>query len=46
MDIYYEFQQPGLADRATDTRLLEVIAESAVSIADSLAKLADRWGVN
>lgn len=46
MDIYYEFQQPGLADRATDTRLLEVIAESLVSIADSLARITQRWGVN
>lgn len=40
LDVYYEFHQPGLADQATTTRLLETIAESLIAIADSLAVIA------
>lgn len=39
LDIYYEFHQPGVADNAAKTRLLESMAESLVSIARSLDAL-------
>lgn len=39
LDLYYEFHQPGIADEATTTRLLESVAESLVSIAESLAAM-------
>lgn len=44
LDVYYEFHQPGIADKATTTRLLESIAESLVSIAQSLEAIEAKGG--
>lgn len=40
IDVYYEFHQPGIADQGTYPRLLESIAESLISIAESLTVIA------
>lgn len=42
LDVYYEFHEPGIADKAAKTRLLESMAESLVSIARSLEVIAGR----